>query len=188
MAVRTVFSDEEKLFYITFTNYDWLPLIKLTDSYDVVYSWFRYICNKYNVEVTGYVIMPNHIHCILSFPERGVSLNTVLREGKIYMARMILSRLKKAGEWDTLDRLREGVTASRQAKGQEYVIFKRGFEAKAIFSRKFLEQKMNYIHQNPVRGIYNLVEDWRDYGHSSAGFYEYGVPGFFEPVHFLELA
>jgi hypothetical protein len=47
---------------------------------------------------------------------------------------------------------------------------------------------MNYMHLNPVRGNYNLVEDWRDYPHSSAGYYEYGLPGYFRPVHYEELA
>lgn len=34
------------------------------------------------------------------------------------------------------------------------------------------QQKLNYMHLNPVRGNYRLVNDWRDYEHSSANFYE----------------
>jgi REP element-mobilizing transposase RayT len=187
MAVRTVFTDEEKLFYITFTCTEWLPLIKLADSYDVIYNWFKRLNTTYNIQVASYVIMPNHIHCIFSFPEKGVSLNTAMREGKIYLAREILKRLKQAGEKEVLEQMKSGVTPSRHAKGQQYVIFRPGFEAKAIVSKKFLFQKIKYIHMNPVRGNYNLVEDWRDYPHSSAGFYEFGQPGYFDPTHYNEL-
>lgn len=188
MAGRQQFSDENKLYYVTFTCYEWLPLFELTNSYDVVYEWFRRLRDRMNIEVTSYVIMPNHLHCILNFPQKGCSLNTVIKQGKIFLAKAILSRLKEQGEWEMLKRLREAVSASRQEKGQHYSVFKRSFDAKAIMSRWFLEQKTNYIHMNPVRGNYNLVEDWRDYPHSSAGFYEYGLPGFFSPVHFEELA
>ena len=35
-----------------------------------------------------------------------------------------------------------------------------------------LEQKLEYIHHNPVSGKWNLVDDFCDYEHSSASFYE----------------
>jgi len=47
--------------------------------------------------------------------------------------------------------------------------------------------KLNYIHLNPVRGNYKLVNDWREYEHSSAGFYELQQTNFFIPVHYKEL-
>jgi putative transposase len=187
MAVRTTFSDEDKLFYITFTCYDWLPLIDVTESYDLVYKWFEYLKTK-NIEVIGYVIMPNHIHCMLNFPEKGFSLNKVISNAKRFMAYEIIKRLSANGEHELLHTLRSSLTGSRVMKGQQHSVFRDSFDAKAITSEKFLEQKMNYMHLNPVRGNYNLVEDWREYPHSSAGFYEYGKTGYFIPVHFHELA
>lgn len=188
MAGRQNFSDENKLYYVTFTCYEWLPLIKMTDSYDVVYEWFRRLRDRMSVEVTSYVIMPNHLHCILNFPDKKCSLNTVVKQGKTFLAKAIITRLKEQQEWAVLKRLRDAVSVSRREKGQHYCVFKRSFDAKAVMSQWFLEQKMRYIHMNPVRGNYNLVEDWRDYEHSSAGYYEYGIPGFFQPVHHEELA
>ena len=34
-----------------------------------------------------------------------------------------------------------------------------------------IEQKLDYIHQNPVSGKWQLVDDYTEYTHSSAGFY-----------------
>ena len=187
MAVRTTINDEDKLFFITFTCYEWYPLIEFTDGYDLVYKWFEYLKSK-NIEVVGYVIMPNHIHCVLSFPEKGFSLNTVVSNAKRFMAYEIIKRLSANGEHEILHKLRNGLTQSKRDKGQMHSVFRPSFDAKAITSWKFLEQKLHYIHLNPVRGNYNLIEDWRDYPHSSAGFYEFGIPGNFEPVHYHELA
>jgi REP element-mobilizing transposase RayT len=132
--------------------------------------------------------MPNHLHCVLNFPSKGFSLNKIIGNAKRFMAYEIIKRLSANGEHELLKNLRGGLTNSRLLKGQLHSAFRESFDAKAIRSEKFLEQKMNYMHLNPVRGNYNLVEDWRDYPHSSAGFYEFGTPGYFEPVHFEELA
>jgi putative transposase len=186
MSVKTVFGDEDKLFYITFTCYEWHPLIELTDSYDLVYKWFKYL-KANNIEVIGYVIMPNHVHCMLDFPKKGFSLNKVISNGKRFMAYEILKRLFANSEHELLKELRTSLTRSQIMKGQLHNAFRNSFDAKAITSSKFLKQKLNYMHLNPVRGSYNLVEDWRYYEHSSAGFYEFGEPGYFKPVHFNEL-
>jgi hypothetical protein len=37
---------------------------------------------------------------------------------------------------------------------------------------KFLQQKLDYIHHNPISGKWNLADTFIDYKHSSAGFYE----------------
>lgn len=187
MAVRTIIEDDDKLFYVTFTCYEWLPLIEKTNSYDLVYKWFKYLKSK-GIEVMGYVIMPNHIHCVLNFPEKGFSLNKVIGNAKRFMAYEIVRRLSVLGEQELLKGLHNSLTESRVQKGQHHSVFKNSFDAKAIRSEKFLDQKLRYMHLNPVRGIYSLVEDWREYEHSSAGFYEYGVSNYFDPVHYFELA
>ena len=51
-----------------------MHLFEMTNSYDVVYRWFN-ILKKDKIEIIGYVIMPNHVHCILHFPEAGLNLN-----------------------------------------------------------------------------------------------------------------
>jgi hypothetical protein len=39
---------------------------------------------------------------------------------------------------------------------------------------KFLQQKLEYTHQNPISKGWMLVEDRADYPYSSAGYYDYG--------------
>jgi hypothetical protein len=51
-------------------------------------------------------------------------------------------------------------------------VFEPSFDAKAISSITFLNQKLDYIHHNPVMGKWHLCEDFTDYEHSSAAFYE----------------
>ena len=66
MSVKYKHSDVYALYFCTFTCYNWMPLIEITNSYDKVYEWFSILRND-NIETVAYVIMPNHLHCIFYF-------------------------------------------------------------------------------------------------------------------------
>ncbi len=60
-------------FFITFTCYDWLPLIDKTNGYDIVYKWFDHLKSKGH-NINGYVIMPNHVHALIALLQQGKAL------------------------------------------------------------------------------------------------------------------
>jgi putative transposase len=186
MAVKYKHSDVYSMYFCTFTFYEWMHLFELTNSYDLVYSWFN-ILKKEKVEVIGYVIMPNHAHCILYFPDAGFDLNKILSNGKRFMAYEIINRLETINDRSTLMILQNALTGREKKKKQLHKVFKDSFDAKAIFSEKFLIQKLNYIHYNPVSGKWNLAKDFVSFEHSSASFYEEGVIRHFKPKHFKDL-
>ncbi len=72
-------------------------------------------------------------------------------------------------------------------QGQHHQVFENSFDAKPIYHRQFLIQKVNYIHLNPVRGKWKLAAHCEDYEHSSAKFYVKNIATGFEPVHYEEL-
>ncbi|MBK0383735.1 transposase [Pedobacter sp. SD-b] len=171
MAIKTVHDTTEKTWFITFTCYGWLPLFETTKSYDLVYNWLRLINQKLDVKTVAFVIMPNHIHLILHLSE-GKNLNTIISNGKRFMAYEIVKRLSQNGKLEILKRLNEACSDKEKAKGQKHKVFEPSFDAKALFTNKFMHQKINYIHHNPVSGIWKLVESFPEYPHSSAMFYE----------------
>src|SRR4051794_38968460 len=160
MPVRKLHTSEVNLYFITFTCYNWLPLFQATNSYDVVYKWFEYLKEKKNIQVTAYVIMPNHLHAMLYFPIPDFSLNTIVSNAKRFVAYEIIKRLEEQNNNVLLKQLSAAVSSKERVKGQLHKVFKESFDAKAIDSEAFLMQKLNYIHLNPVRGNYQLVRDW----------------------------
>jgi putative transposase len=152
----------------------------------MVYKWFD-VLKKNQHQVLAYVIMPNHLHVILYFPEPGYNLNKIIGNAKRFMAYEIIARLEEMKKNELLEFLFDAVTKREKKKAQRHKVFEESFDAKGINSEKFLLQKLNYIHRNPVSGRWNLVKDYTDYEHSSASFYETGIIKNYEPCDFRKL-
>ncbi|MFC0876077.1 hypothetical protein ACE01N_05765 [Saccharicrinis sp. FJH2] len=57
--------------------------------------------------------------------------------------------------------------AKKHKRNSKYQIWTHENHAELIYSNKFIDQKINYIHENPVRA--GIVENEEDYLYSSAG-------------------
>jgi REP element-mobilizing transposase RayT len=131
--------------------------------------------------------MPNHLHCILYFNDERFQLNKIISNGKRFMAYGIIKTLEENRHTEMLETLSGLLTEREKKKGQLHKVFKDSFDAKPIYSDKFMIQKLNYIHHNPVSGKWNLTDDFSDYEHSSASFYETGIIRHFTPLHYMSI-
>ena len=100
------------------------------------------------------------------------------------MAYSIVSGLKKQGKTAMLEILAKGVERAEQLKGKNYQVFKLSFDARKCYDEKMIEQKLEYIHHNPVRNKWNLANDFTEYQHSSARYYELGEVGDIAICHY----
>ncbi len=74
----------------------------------------------------------------------------------------LVDKLEKANDANTLAILKGGLTEREIKKKQLHKVFKDSFDGKPVFSEKFLFQKSNYIHYNPVSG--KCPSDWLSSG------------------------
>jgi hypothetical protein len=114
--------------------------------------------------------MPNHLHLLLHY-SGGKSLNTVIGNGKRFMAYEIVSLLEQKGEETLLKKLQAEVKDKDRNRGKKHEIWIDSFDVKECRTEKFILQKLIYIHENPVRGKWKLCDTSLDYPHSSARFY-----------------
>ena len=186
MAVRLQVNENNGLFFVTFTCLNWLPLFELNNSYDVVYKWFDYLKSKGHF-VNGYVIMPNHLHALIAIKNSAQPINTIVSNGKRFMAYEIVKRLREQNGKDILERLSGAVSPSDSKRGKLHQVFEPSFDCKECYSEAFTEQKLNYMHQNPCKGVWNLAINPIEYKHSSARFYLTGEKGAYEVMNYKEL-
>lgn len=69
-------------------------------------------------------------------------------------------------------------------RGKQHEIFEPSFDWKDCRSREFILQKLEYMHNNPCKGVWNLAASPIDYAHSSARFYLLGEEGAYPVTHF----
>ena len=184
MATHTRHTKNFEIYFCTLTCYKWLPLFEEANFYDAVYNWFDHLKVK-GCYILAYVIMPNHIHTLF-YPTRG-SLNKLTANGKRFMAYEMVKRLKLLGKGNLLEELQRGVTAHEKEKGKKHHVFRSSFDARLCFNEQMTEQKLDYIHHNPVQDKWHLVRDYTNYLHSSASFYEKGEQGPYDVVHYKEI-
>jgi hypothetical protein len=134
--------------------------------------------------------MPNHFHVLLYPTHTGTSLDKLVGDGKRFMAYDIVNTLKKQekeSKESILSQLRKGVQKNEKQRGKNHQVFRLSFDARKCYNLKMIEQKLQYIHHNPVSGKWNLVNDFVMYAHSSAAFYELDKQLPFQITHYNDL-
>lgn len=138
------------LHYITTSCYRRRPLLEAAARRDLLVRVLEQVRRRYRFVVVGYVVMPEHIHLLLSEPERG-NPSTVMQALKQGFARRILGRL------------RSPVAAEPRCEcdGEEH-IWQHRFYDFVLWTAQKRQEKLHYIHQNPVRrGLVERPEQWR---------------------------
>lgn len=175
MSIHTTI-EKSGMYFITFTCYKWLPLIELTSAYDEVYKFFE-ILNKKGHQMSGYVIMPNHLHFLLYFTMQKQSLNTTVGNGKRFIGYEIINRLKAQKQDSILKILSEAVNPAERNRNKQHEVWQGTFDIKECRTEAFILQKLNYMHFNPCTERSRLCEKPDEFEHSSAAFYQMSKQG-----------
>ncbi|MEZ5007943.1 MAG: transposase [Chitinophagales bacterium] len=173
MATHLLHSEKNCFYFVTFTCYNWLPIIDQCNLYEYLPKWSENLSKK-GCRISGYVIMPNHIHLLVFVEPSSKGLNSIIGEAKRFMSYEIIKRLKLAGKFKLLNQLSIAVTLLDAKKGQKHVVFKPSFDAKEVRGDLEINKVLDYMHFNPVSGKWQLVENYLDYKYSSASYYELG--------------
>ncbi|MEQ8525748.1 transposase [Gracilimonas sp.] len=161
---RYKFHEEYYPYFITSTIVHGLPLFMDARISNIILDALTYAQDVNKVVLHGYVIMPNHIHLVVE----GEQLSARLRAFKSYTARSIINYLKANNKTRTLSHLKSGKLDNH--KDSEFQVWQEGFHPKQISTSKMMEQKINYIHHNPVKS--GFVESPLHWRYSSALNYE----------------
>jgi REP element-mobilizing transposase RayT len=104
----------------------------------------------------AYVIMENHLHVILW----GEELEKKFARFKSYSARNIIDLFVEEQRTRWLKRLKQ--VKQNHKKDRDYQFWVESFHPQQIFNDVIMTQKINYIHNNPVkRGYVDKPEHWR---------------------------
>jgi putative transposase len=135
------------IFYITSNIYNRINIFTRPSFIIPIIDSLNYYRYQYGLKLIGYVIMPNHMHLLIwSTVEKLVA--DFMRDFKRFTSGRITRQAKVEGnrEWTN-----QFETAGSETGRAEYKVWQDSFWEQNIFTQKFMEQKLNYIHMNPVR-------------------------------------
>lgn len=151
------------------TIVEWIDVFIRKIYREMIIDSLKYCISAKGLNVYAYCIMTNHIHLIVNCNEP-FQLNDTIRDFKKFTSKAILKEVRSRGEsrraW-LLERFRKA--ADQSAKGKNYKVWQNGNHAIELYNQRFTWIKVNYIHQNPVRGaLVDKAEYWK---YSSASNY-----------------
>ena len=172
---------------MTLTVVGWIDVFTRQSHRDIILDSLRYCKANKSLHVHAYVIMSNHIHLIVSVSGKE-TLSEVIGAFKSYTAKAIIKAIEKEPESrkEWLLRLFKFYAGknSKKSKQQTHQFWRTDNHPIALYSKKVVVQKLDYIHLNPLRA--GLVEKPQDYLYSSASNYLEERKGLFD-VDLLEV-
>lgn len=156
MRNRYKIFDSEHIFFISSTIVEWTPIFTSEKYFQILIETLKFYQEHNNLKIYAYVIMPNHFHLIISSDEISKTIASI----KKYSAKRIIAELKADNRIDILEKLKDikkdyKVTSKHQ-------VWQEGFHPQLILNEEMLNQKINYIHYNPVKkGLVSEMEDWK---------------------------
>lgn len=160
---------KEAAYYLTATVVGWADVFTKPVYKDAIIDSLKYCIEKKGLNIYAYCLMTNHLH-MLANTEDGFLLEDTIRDFKRHTSteiiRLIRDEPESRREW-LLSLF--GMAGVESPKNNSYKFWQTGNHAIEIYSEKFVWEKINYIHDNPVRA--KLVKKPEDWIYSSASNY-----------------
>ena len=157
--------DSVYVYFVTFTISDWLPIFVNPEPVRIVFESLEYCIKEKDLRIHAYVIMPNHAHLVVFDANFD---NDHLEKTLTDFRKFTGHKLAVYIDGNMTDSI-AAVIRSKQLVDRKRQVWQPGWHAEALASEAFLLQKVNYIHENPVRkGYVRSAVHWL---HSSAAYW-----------------
>ena len=141
--------------FMTLTVQGWLPVFTRHESVDILLQSFRFLMNE-GLRIHAWVILENHLHLIAQSQQ----LDNDIARFKSFTARQLLGYLQQRKATTLLNQLQQLKLAHKTDRQSQ--LWQEGVHPEWISSSEMMKQKIEYIHQNPVkRGYVDHAEHWR---------------------------
>ena len=138
-----------QLHFITFSCYQRRPFLRTAGKRDIVLRALEQARRRFGFVVVGYVVMPEHVHLLVSEPENG-SLATAMQLVKQTSSR--ISHRRRGS-------LQQELFAESEINAPFWQTRYYDFN---VWTEKKRVEKLKYMHRNLVlRGLCRKPEDWR---------------------------
>lgn len=165
MAQKNI-ADNNSAYFCTLTITGWIDLFTRKSLADIIIENLAFLILKKRIMIEAYCLMPSHLHLIAYSKEE--NLSRVLGHFKNYTAKELIDNIQHDPEESRKRWITSIFKYANQQKGfgREHKIWKSGCYPIILDSLDKFDQKMGYVHLNPV--VAGFVTQPEHYFYSSA--------------------
>lgn len=185
------------MFFFTATINNWKPLLLDDQMKRIVLDSLNWLHVQQRAFICGFVIMPNHIHLLWQPQKFKLSLKHLQtgitgsiddfylyeKQNEFDLLSFTAHQFKKVLKADRNSILKEYSSSQQDRQLNFWEERSRTIE---VLSRRIAEQKLDYIHHNPLQEKWKLVNQPEEYIYSSASFYILNKDDFGFITHYYE--
>jgi putative transposase len=156
-----------EVYFVTDTVVDWVDIFSRPIYKHIIIESLQYCQKEKGLIIYAWVLMTNHMHMIVG--SNGANkVSDIMRDFKKFTSKEILSTLQVEStesrrEW-MLNRFE--YSGKNDKKIKNYRFWQEGNDAQEIYMNDYFNQKLDYIHNNPVKA--EIVDRAENYRYSSA--------------------
>ena len=159
-----MYSSLTNTYFFTVTINKWQQLLSSDERKQIILNSFKFMCEENRIKLYAFVVMPNHIHLVLTIEENETK-ESIQRNFLKFTAQFLIKHLIHENLQVELNKYRS------LSKDRIYNIWKRRPKWIQIDNINILEQKIDYVHHNPLQKNWQLVSAPELYEWSSASYY-----------------
>ena len=152
-----------EVYFVTDTVVDWVDIFSRPCYRHIIIESLQHCQKQKGLIIYAWVLMTNHMHMIVG--SSGINkVSDIMRDFKMFTSKEILRTLQLDGtesrrEW-MFNRFEYAGKNDKRIKNFRF--WQEGNNAQALYLNDYFNQKLNYIHQNPVKAVFvNRAEDYR---------------------------
>jgi len=164
-------------YFLTATVTDFTHLFHREALAQIVLDNLDFYVRRFAIRLHGFVIMPNHIHLLLTTGEKG-NVSQLMGRLKEYSAKQVIKWCEEHNEKTLLETFH--CSAKKYKQYYKYQVWQERFDGLVITATETYNNKLEYAHNNPLQERWQLCDRPEDYRFSSARHYmkgeDVGVP------------
>jgi putative transposase len=166
MSRKYKFNNPDGMYFVSFAVVYWIDVFVRRTYKDVLIESLKFCQKNKGLRVHAWCIMSSHVHLIIS--SEGDLLQDIIRDYKSYTA----TQLRKAIEENQQESRKEWMlwmmqrAAKKNSNNNDFQFWQQHNKPIELFTKKVIQQKLDYIHNNPV--VEGIVEQPEEYVYSSA--------------------
>ncbi|MDR9417985.1 REP-associated tyrosine transposase [Gracilimonas sp.] len=166
MSRKNKFLDQGQVYFITCSVIKWFKIFRMPEYCQILIDSLKFCQENKGLIIYAWCIMNDHIHLIIGTQDQ--PMQNIIRDFKSFTSRKIRKKMFKNRRNVKISKIYKEMlkAGAANSNNKDWQLWQQHNHPQELFSEKIAEQKLNYIHYNPVKA--GLVDHPIEWPYSSA--------------------